>query len=141
MTRSHRNEKGQHAPAQSKVAKAMGHKRASGLINRSLDVVSGSVEDKKTKTVDIDEHIPAKFDRFLAVHERAEAKAMAKGMSYAKAHATVAVPAERKAVEKAGKSWKKYTEEVAGLLSHIEHEKICKAPRNPHVDPKKAIRK
>ena len=63
------------------------------------------------------------------------------GMPYAKAHATVAVPAERAAVEKAGKSWKKYTEEIAGLLSHIEHEHVCKGPRHPHVDPRRAIRK
>ena len=127
----HRDEKGRHAPAQSKTAKKL----------RGLDVVSGAVEDKKTGKPEFDRHIPKKFDKFLAVHEKAEAKAMKAGMPYAKAHATVAVPAERKAVEKAGKSWKKYTEEVAGLLSHIEHEKVCKAPRNPHVDPKKAIRK
>lgn len=140
MTRSHRNEKGQIAPAQSKVAKAMGHKRAAGIVNK-YDVVSGAVENTKTGKVEEDSHIPKKFRPFIAVHERAEAKAMKGGMGYEKAHDTVAIPAERAAVRKAGKSWKKYTEEVAGLLSHIEHEHVCKAPRNPHVDPKKAIRK
>ncbi len=127
----HRDEKGQHAPAQSKTAKKM----------RGLDVVSGAVEDKKTGKPEFDRHIPKKFDKFLAVHEKAEAKAMKAGMSYKDAHTKVAVPAERRAVEKAGKSWKKYSEEVAGLLSHIEHEHVCKGPRHPHVDPRKAIRK
>ena len=115
-------------------------------IDRTRDVVSGAVAAKRTvrgakREVYVDPHIPAKYDRFLAVHERAEASAMAKGMSYAKAHSTVAVPAERKAVERAGLDWKKYSERIAGLLSHVEHERICKAPRGVHVDPKKAIRK
>jgi len=114
-------------------------------IDRSHSVVSGAVAAKSgrgaKREVYVDSHIPAKYDRFLAVHERAEAAAMSKGMSYAKAHSTVAVPAERKAVERAGLDWKKYSERIAGLLSHVEHERICKAPRGVHVDPKKAIRK
>ena len=116
-----------------------------GSINRTRDVVSGAVASKRghgaKREVFVDPHIPAKYDRFLAVHERAEAAAMSKGMSYARAHSTVAVPAERKAVERAGMDWKKYSERIAGLLSHVEHERVCKAPRGVHVDPKKAIRK
>ena len=76
-----------------------------GSINRTRDVVSGAVASKRShgakREVFVDPHIPAKYDRFLAVHERAEAAAMSKGMSYARAHSTVAVPAERKAVERA----------------------------------------
>lgn len=114
-------------------------------IDRAHDVVSGAVAAKRgsgsKREVFVDPKIPRKFDRFLAVHERAEATAMAKGMSYSKAHLTVAVPAERKAVKKAGLDWKKYSEEIAGHLSHVEHERICRAPRSTHVSPKVAIKK
>jgi hypothetical protein len=107
--------------------------------------VSGAVAAKHThggrREVYEDPRIPNKFVPFIAVHERAEANAMARGMSYPDAHEKVAVPAERRAVKKAGMSWAKYTEQVAGYLSHIEHEHVCKAPRDTHVNPKVAIEK
>lgn len=123
----------------------MTKRRAHGVINRSLNVVSGAVASKKgagaKRKVYVDKNIPKKFDKFLAVHERAEADAMDRGMSYSEAHTKVAIPAERRAVKKAGLDWDQYSQQIAGHLSHIEHERICKAPRGTHVNPKAAIEK
>ena len=120
-------------------------------IDASHDVVSGA-NSTPTK-VEVDRHIPefspklkdkhgkpANLRKYLAVHEEEEAKGQKQGMSYAKAHSKCGTPSERKAVEADGINWKAYTEEMAGYLSHIEHEKVRKPPPvGEHVDPKKAI--
>lgn len=78
----------------------------------------------KDGTVLVDCQIAKEFPeavRPLVVHESKEAKAMAEGMPYLKAHTTVATPAEKAAVRAAGMDWKKYTDRIDGLLSKIEH--------------------
>lgn len=109
-------------------------------LDTSHDVVSGADSTKSGK-VFVDRHIPKKFDKYLAVHERAESKAMSMGMSYRDAHVKVATPAERAAVRADGLSWKKYEEEINGYLSRIEHEKATRAPKAKlHVNPGRAIK-
>ena len=123
-------------------------------IDNSHDVVSGANSAKNPNgPVYVDRRIPefsptlkdrdgnpANLHKYLAIHERTEADAEARGLSYDKAHTDVATPAERAAVEADGVSWKGYTDEIDGYLSKIEHEKAANPPTEPlHVDPEAAI--
>ena len=120
-------------------------------IDHAHDVVSGA--DSSPTVVYIDRRIPqysrrlktkggqpANLWKYLSVHETTEAKAMAGGMSYDKAHTNIATPAERKAVEADGVSWKEYTDEIDGYLDRIEREKpVNPPPKGEHVNPEAAI--
>jgi len=122
-------------------------------VDTSHDVRSGAVASKDPNgPVYIDPRIPelsptlrdgegnpANLHKYLTIHETAERKAMAEGMSYDDAHTKVATPAERAAVQADGVSWDGYTKEMDGFLSSIEHEKAENPPPNPHVDPESAI--
>lgn len=106
------------------------------------DVRSGAVASaKEPNVVYVDPRIPAVFHRFLAIHELVERRAMIDfGYDYNTAHTKFATPAERAAVEAAGLDWHKYTEEMDGYLSAIEHESVRETPPDPHIDPDEAVR-
>lgn len=104
-------------------------------IDASRNIAAGA--NSSHCTVYVDRHIPAKFRKFLAVHEETEAEHMGKG--YAQAH-RIATAAERAAVERAGLDWKKYTEEIDGYLDRTEHEPD-QTPRGAHVSSKVATGK
>lgn len=73
---------------------------------------------------------PADLWKYLKIHEIEEHKAMLGGTPYAKAHSTIATPAERAAVEADGVNWKEYEHVMDGYLSEIEHEH----PKHPPVN-------
>ena len=120
-------------------------------IDHSHDVVSGA--DSTKNTVFIDRRIPqysrrlktktgqpANLWKYLTIHETTEDRAMNAGMSYDRAHTNVATPAERKAVEADGVSWKEYSDEIDGYLDRIEREKPTNPPpKGEHVNPQAAI--
>lgn len=117
-------------------------------IDHSRDIPSGANSSKDT--VYIDKSIPqysprlkdkngrpANLWKYLTIHETTEARAMARGLPYLKAHETVATPAERKAVEADGVNWNAYTREMDGYLSHTER-KTAKPPPGLHISPQQA---
>ncbi len=121
-------------------------------IDNTRDVTSGA--DSDSQAIYIDRTIPqfsrtlrdaagrpANLWKYLSVHEITEARAMAAGLPYEKAH-LLATSQERQAVERDGVSWKLYEAEINGHLSHIEGKK----PKNPpppdqHVAPHRAVRR
>jgi hypothetical protein len=117
---------------------------STGVVENRYTVRSGAVSSRgKPGVTYVDYRMPHKFWEFLAVHEQCERSHMLKGMPYSHAH-EAATTTEHMAVEERGTafdhSWKKYTEEIDGELSHIEREKgKCPSPPDPHIDPGKAV--
>jgi len=123
-------------------------------LDASHDVVSGADSDARGR-VYVDRHIPAESPTLrtasgmpvplrldLALHELAEARGMREGMSYAKAHEKRGIPAERVLANALGIPYRAEQEEIAGYLSHVEHERATNAPRGAlHVDPRAAIKR
>lgn len=121
-------------------------------IDHSHDIVCGANSDENTLYIDrrIPQYSPRLKDKsgrpanlwkYLQVHEMTEAKAMAGGMSYDRAHTSVATPAERKAVETDGVSWKLYSDEMDGYLDRIEREKVTNPPpAKMHVECQQAMK-
>ncbi len=70
----------------------------------------------------------------LSIHEQHEHALMQRGMSYEKAHKE-ATAKERAWVESHGFDWKAYEHAMDGMLSHIEHEKVSKAPPDLYLKP------
>jgi hypothetical protein len=119
-------------------------------IDNKHDIPSGA--NSKKKTVYVDKRIPQydrnlllpsgqPFDLYhaLAVHEMAEEQAMAKGMSYDKAHMTIATPLERHFVEQQGVKWSEYSKVIDGYLKETEKEKgKLDIPAGLHEDPEAA---
>ncbi len=113
-------------------------KSSGGRIDATHTVHSGA-NSSTDGDVFIDRRIPKKFHKYLAIHEREEATAMADGAAYPKAH-NIATQVERNAVEMDGLSWKEYTHSIDGYLATIEHEHDSNPPHvKLHVDPNKAI--
>lgn len=123
-----------------------------GKIDNTHDVVSGANSSRDpngpvyvdrripqfSPTVKGKDSTPARLWRYLAVHERTEAKLMRGGMRYLPAHIR-ATEVERAAVKADGVNWNAYTHEIDGYLDHIEHERPVNPPPDTHVDPEAAI--
>lgn len=120
-------------------------------IDASHDVLSGANSGRGI--VDIDRRIPQYSPHLrdasgrpvniwndLAEHEEDEEKEMKRGLPYKKAH-PLATQAEKTRANALGIPWRPLEDEIAGLLSHIEHEKVHNPPKNAlHVSPRAAIR-
>ena len=121
-------------------------------IDNTRDVVSGADSDKDA--IYIDKRIPqyspklkdksgrpANLWKYLSIHEISEAKDMANGMGYDKAHIRATIR-ERTAVLQDGVDWQAYEHEINGHLSSIEREKATNPPpSDQHVAPHRAVRK
>jgi hypothetical protein len=119
-------------------------------IDNKHDIPSGANSEKRT--VYVDKRIP-QYDRnlllpsgqpfdiyhALAVHEMSEERVMQKGMSYDKAHNTIATPLERHFVEQQGVKWHEYSKVIDGYLKETEKEKgKLDIPAGLHEDPEAA---